>query len=226
MANSGVNDWDEGAPIISDPRRQGAGEILSLRKAARGRLNKEHAAFATGDVTTGDGGGEHLPGSALDYYQENAPTLRPDGLTALDTDDAGRKWIKVSTKVERFWSGSGWVPIHTDADQNVISSFDTDLSASYNATPSPVTGLTAGVWLVTLSGLTQHSDGTDWEYTLTLTSGANTVTYKNQSIDTDAAMPFTATVVLTIPVGQTSFSISGVAHIRHFARITGIKLSA
>lgn len=109
MANASANDWDEGTPLISNPRRQGAGEIQFLREAVRARLNKEHKALVTGDVTAGLGGGEHVMGSAMVYYQTTAPTLRPDGVTALDSSDKGRVWVKSSDNTISWWDGTQWV---------------------------------------------------------------------------------------------------------------------
>jgi hypothetical protein len=100
MPNTGPDDWVETDPQITDPRQDGALEITSLRGAVKKRVDKEHVAL--GVITGGSlatGGGEHKPGSAKVFVGPTAPTLRPDGSTALAAADDGRLWIKTVSDV-------------------------------------------------------------------------------------------------------------------------------
>lgn len=103
MPNSDPSHWDETSPSLSQPRRDGAAEILSLRQGVRKRMSKEHKTLAASDA-----GGEHLQGSAKGYYQTTAPTLRPDGVTSLNADDAGRLWFDSDAGVLWVWTGSAF----------------------------------------------------------------------------------------------------------------------
>lgn len=112
MANTTEDDWDENAPVLTDPRRDGALEILSLRQAVGKRVAKEHV-----DPDAAGVGGEHLEGSARGYYEDSAPANRPDGTTALDVDDQGRIWAD-SNDTDRklfMWTGSAWEEISKQA---------------------------------------------------------------------------------------------------------------
>jgi hypothetical protein len=62
------------------------------------------------DLSTGTAiaDGWHIQGSAIDYYQASAPTTRPDGMTALDASDYGRRWYNTSTGVESIYTVGGW----------------------------------------------------------------------------------------------------------------------
>lgn len=112
MANTSDGlSWGETTPASADPRKDGAAEILGLRKGLRLRLNKEHFALAVmsagPDLETG--GGEHKLGSAVAFYEASEPTLRPDGVTILDSDDTGRLLIDTTTgRVLKVWDGSAW----------------------------------------------------------------------------------------------------------------------
>lgn len=223
MANGSVNDWDEGTPIISNPRRQGAGEIQFLRQSVRGRVNKEHAPLITGDITLGLGGGEHLPGSAMVYYQTDAPTLRPDGLTSLDTDDAGRVWIKDTDGTFHWWDGTQWIAATTAAQ-----SFDLPggplsgetwtyggtafpLSAPFS-TPITIHSLQPGKWLLFVMGTFDGSQ------TGTLSVTINTVTRSYLSGSTvDGQVPFMLVfrvVVTGSPTGAISITAVSSASIK------------
>lgn len=103
MPNTTSADWSESSPALSEPRRDGALEITSLRGAVRTRLLKEHEEPAAASV-----GGEHLQGSAKVYVDASAPTLRPDGTTALDADDEGRLWYPNGEGPPKIWTGAAW----------------------------------------------------------------------------------------------------------------------
>lgn len=73
------------------------------------RLAKEHVTPAASSV-----GGEHKRGSAIDWFQTTAPTTRPDGVTALTTDDRGRTWCDTTNNVLKMLTAIGspntWTP--------------------------------------------------------------------------------------------------------------------
>lgn len=107
--------WNETQPSDSDNISLGAQELRDLRKGVRIRLEKEHT-----DVDVSSAGGEHLEGSAKIYRQDAAPTNRPDGLTALDSDDDGRMWLESDQNATtgvvdqlNVFNGSSFDPIHT-----------------------------------------------------------------------------------------------------------------
>lgn len=127
MPNSDPSHWDETSPTLSQPRRDGAAEILSLRQGIRERLSKEHVAPGPSDV-----GGEHLAGSARSYYQTTAPTQNPDTSASLGADDAGRTWFDSDGGVLWVWTGSTWSRVATQG-----ISFST---ASVNAAQLPTVG--------------------------------------------------------------------------------------
>ncbi len=87
--------WDQNNPVSADPRKDGAAEILGLRKGVKLRLDKEHDAlglYSSGDSSTG--GGEHKRGSAKAFFQDDDPTERVDAQTTLlDSNDNGRLYV-------------------------------------------------------------------------------------------------------------------------------------
>ncbi len=103
MANTTNDNWDEAAPTLTDERRDGAQEIRVLRGGVGDRLGKEHVDPAAAGV-----GGEHIKGSAMVYSQAAAPTLKPDGVTALDAADAGRLWHDTDNDKLFMYDGSDW----------------------------------------------------------------------------------------------------------------------
>ena len=199
MANSSAADWDEGAPLISDPRRQGAGEILNLRKATRARLAKEHDTPAAASV-----GGEHKQGSAKCYYQSAEPTLRPDGVTALSSADYGRLWIDSDDGSLYRYTATGWVAFDTS-----VQSFDLPgapgadeawtyggsafpLSAPFSL-PVQVSGLNAGRWMFWVAGTFDGST----TGSLSITINGQTRTYTSSST-VDGQVPFLMCVRATV----------------------------
>jgi hypothetical protein len=105
MAHDGSGTgWDTAAPANTDDVRNGALEIRDLRVGVALRADKEHVAAGVSSA-----GGEHKAGSAIPYYQEDEPTLRPDGSTALDSDDAGRLWVDSETGVVSIYDGTEWI---------------------------------------------------------------------------------------------------------------------
>lgn len=192
MANSSANDWDEGAPVISDHRRLGATEINSLRKAVRLRMAKEHETPAAAGV-----GGEHKAGSAVSYYQASAPTKRPDTTTDLDSDDAGRVWVDSDTKEVFIWDGNSWeallaVPSETAA----IAQFEKTDGGASPTIPLQQTGLTPGTYIVWVEGTTVNGSGsTSFTLSLTVNSITRTVVIDNVP---DGTAPFSIALHITV----------------------------
>jgi hypothetical protein len=80
--------WDSAfnnAPIASDKVGEGYLEIQKTRIAVQERLVKEHDFATTSGALSAHG--QHKKGSAVSYIQADAPTLRPDGTTALNDSD-------------------------------------------------------------------------------------------------------------------------------------------
>ena len=75
-------------------------------------MENEHSSYTTKGGTSGGSVAAdflHKAGSGRVYYQASAPTLRPDGVTALSAADAGREWVETTYLSRRTWSGSAWV---------------------------------------------------------------------------------------------------------------------
>lgn len=83
------------------------GEITDTKDQIATRLNLEHTTIVTG-TGPDDIGCLHKEGSAVVYYAAAAsePTTRPDGATALDSDDEGRLWVGSDDSVLRVYDGS------------------------------------------------------------------------------------------------------------------------
>lgn len=86
----------------------GAGneEMQDIKDTFRVRIAREHELSLT-EASPQTLHGAHKPGSAVPYVQSSAPTLRPDGVTALGEDDHGRLWIDTDTLKIYFWNWSG-----------------------------------------------------------------------------------------------------------------------
>ena len=114
----------ENNPENSDGPNFGAAEMRSDRKAVRERLEKEHTMNLLSGVVANDG--YHKPGSSKDYYQADAPTLRPDGVTALTADDNGRKWVRSTDKRLYVYVHPDWVTLSTiNTNDNTFSGNNT-----------------------------------------------------------------------------------------------------
>lgn len=101
--------WDESAPDPSDAHGLGVYEIRDVRKGVRIRMSKEHVTLAGSSA-----GGEHKQGSAVAWIQEDEPTTRPDGTTALTSADIGRMWLDLTNGVLKILTAIGspntWTP--------------------------------------------------------------------------------------------------------------------
>ena len=100
----------ENNPENSDGPNFGAAEMRSDRRAVRERLEKEHTMNLLSGVVANDG--YHKPGSSKDYYQADAPTLRPDGVTALTADDNGRRWVRSTDNINHVYIHPNWVRLN------------------------------------------------------------------------------------------------------------------
>jgi hypothetical protein len=127
--------WLTTAPDQDQPHGNDYQEHQSTRKSIEFVNNKEHEAIAN-DPSAADGGGEHKVGSAKIYHGDystsaagdNLPTLRPDGATALDASDAGRRAYDTDATYGGLyyrWSGSAWV-----SDGKAVLTTDNDLSGN------------------------------------------------------------------------------------------------
>jgi len=101
-----------GAPDLNQPHGNDYLEHQSTRKSMEFINNKEHEVLVN-PMSTSAGGGVHKNGSSVAYFTSTAPTLRPDGLTALaDNDvDKGRVWFDSTFDPPAMmkWNGSSWV---------------------------------------------------------------------------------------------------------------------
>ena len=99
-------------PAESESLADGDDAIRNTRKSWQERAEVEHL----GKITDTQGNhGTHRAGSAKCYYQAAAPTLRPDGVTALTDDDKGRLWLDTDTDILYIYKGTvaGWVTMTT-----------------------------------------------------------------------------------------------------------------
>jgi len=211
VANTNGDSWDEASPARTDQRRDGAQEILSLRKGTSQRANKEHATYAASGV-----GGEHKAGSAKAYYQANAPTLRPDGVTALDTNDKGRLWVKSTDNSLYQWDGSAWQNFELSRQSfDLPGSPGADETWTYGgtafplttpfATPIQVSNLQAGRWMFWIAGTFDGSQ--TGSFTITINGQSRTI-YSATTVD--GQVPF----LICIRASVTSSNL--------YARITAI----
>ena len=99
----------EAAPAGGDSPALGDDKIREVKSAVSERLIKEHKMDLSSGAAASDGW--HRQGSAIDYYQASAPTTRPDGVTALDASDYGRRWVRTGDRAELVYTASGWVAL-------------------------------------------------------------------------------------------------------------------
>lgn len=214
MANSVEGDWDEGSPVISQSRRAGALEINSLRKAVRLRMAKEHITLAASPT-----GGEHKAGSAVSYYQADAPTLRPDGATSLGSADAGRIWIDSDTKYVYIWTGSAWTSQLIPSPAINIYQFEkTDGSLWPPSTTLQKTGLTPGTYIVWVEGTTINGTGsTAFTTSVTVNGITRTVVIDNVP---DGTAPFSISLQITV-VGDGLCTLSAASNVARIMKMFG-----
>jgi len=131
------------SPADGDSIKYGAGKIRELKGAAYERLVKEHVM----DLSAGgaDVDGWHRAGSAKGWYGGSAPTKRPDGITNLDAEDAGRIWLDTSGSPTaiKVWDGTAFDDT-TDIPSPASFVIETITSGSGNWTvPAGVTQVKA-----------------------------------------------------------------------------------
>lgn len=106
-----ADEWDVTKPINHTLVSALPEEIRKLKASAKTQIDREHETPVDGDVT----GGEHSNGSAVAYRDTATPSNRPDGSTALASNnvDKGRLWIDDNlTQVPiKRWNGSAWVTV-------------------------------------------------------------------------------------------------------------------
>lgn len=195
MANTSADDWDGSSPALSEPRRDGALEITSLRGAVRTRLLKEHEEPAAAGV-----GGEHLPGSAKAYaYNATAPTLRPDAATAFTADDEGRLFRSdTNNRLKILNSSPAWVDIdHPGRSRNATYN-----TTPFNATLATSASVEAGIFQVLVQGsLTVESD-----FTLTI----NGVSFNGHALAGNFLYPCVVSLAATGTISITAITpVSG-----------------
>jgi len=100
------------APADGDNPGQGDDKIRELKAEIEKRMRNEHSTYvnaAFGTTGTQPKDWLHRAGSARAYYLSNAPTLRPDGVTSLGTNDKGRLWVSNGVgHAVKVWTGSAW----------------------------------------------------------------------------------------------------------------------
>ncbi len=216
MANTTANDWDEGSPALTDPRRDGATEIVSLRAGIGDRLGKEHIDPAAGGV-----GGEHIAGSAMAYYQATAPTLRPDGVTALSSADYGRVWVDSDDKSVYTYTSGGWAPVK--------GSIALEISHFYKTFPDPwtgsrsQTGLADGQWFVLVFATLSGGLANEASYTASITVNSQT---RSVVIDNhpDGSAPICLPFFITLTGGSGSIEVaSSPSNIQRVTHMVGFR---
>jgi hypothetical protein len=99
-------------PSATDKASEGDDRIREIKTDVRSRIGNEHGTYANLAVgATGVATADwfHKGGSAVAYYQDTAPTQRPDASTTLGTNDVGRLWVDSDNKEFNYWDGSAWV---------------------------------------------------------------------------------------------------------------------
>lgn len=135
--------WGVDTPVGASPRKDGAAEVLGLRKGIALRYDKEHVTADTmgAGPDRATGGGEHKKGSAVAYFEDGAPALtRPDAdSTAFTADDSGR--LAVDT------TGSSYVLKVYDHDD---TAFHNTSGTQHIAGSMTVSSLVAGAVTITV----------------------------------------------------------------------------
>ena len=158
-----ADEWDVTKPVDHTLISDLPGQHRSRKTDTKAVIEKEHR-------TLGDGnsGAEHKQGSAISYFlaTASAPTLRPDGSTALTIEDAGRLWFDTTTHELKVLISVGplvWKILpSTAAAIALLSTLDIagDFSVATNkATIAAASGNTAIAGTLEATGLTTVADG-------------------------------------------------------------------
>lgn len=94
----------EATPADGDNPKFVGERIREIKEAFRERLEVAHVG---GTAEAQVRHGEHRAGSCRPYYQTGAPTVKPDGVTAIDGDDHGRLWLSSATGIHRYSGSEG-----------------------------------------------------------------------------------------------------------------------
>src|SRR6056297_3332610 len=112
-----VVQWDsdfELTPAGGDSPAGGDDRIRELKNTIRSIVDKEHQIDYASSPPTAGAQGWHREGSAIAYYEASEPTNKPDGATALDSDDAGRLWWDSDDDTLDMYSGSAFVDLKVE----------------------------------------------------------------------------------------------------------------
>lgn len=115
-----------GNPVGTDNPKLGPSDIRNTKLGIMERVFKEHTKDSVGGTAALEG--FHSAGSARVYVQADAPTVRPDGITTLNTDDVGRLWVDSDTTDIYYWDGDSWELVNYS-----VSALLTSLASSINA---------------------------------------------------------------------------------------------
>jgi hypothetical protein len=125
--------WDasfEATPAGSDLLSTVDNAIQDEKLAVRQRLEREHNFAVAG---TQSKHGWHKAGSAVSFFQASAPTNKIDpSAVALDTDDAGRFFVRSTDCVAFVWDGSAWQGLTREVTRVSIQGF---FATGTNVTP-------------------------------------------------------------------------------------------
>ncbi|MBU2346694.1 MAG: hypothetical protein KJ888_21085 [Gammaproteobacteria bacterium] len=111
--------WEGTPTATGEAPSGGAVRIQNFKSAVDRRVAHEHGTYSNADV--GADGTEandwwHREGSAVAYYSDTSPSYRPDGTTALGSNDKGRLFVSNSGHYTSYiYTGSAWTSISTYA---------------------------------------------------------------------------------------------------------------
>ena len=161
--------WDNAyavAPANNRLASLGAEDIREFKATVHERMIHEHVMNL--DVGTNTTDGWHRSGSAKVYVGTNAPTTRPDGTTALSTNDNGRLWYDTTDNLLRRYAHPNWT---SDDDSYVNKAYvDTTITGTVQITGAQtITGVktfSGGIDVSNLQGRTRTTGTTTGSYTV------------------------------------------------------------
>ncbi len=128
--------WDgafETVPSGGNKPSLGPSVIRATKQGVRERFSKEHTQDLASGLEAEDG--FHRQGSAVSYFQSAAPTLRPDGITALDSNDNGRLWVDSDTHELFIFKYPDWVSPFTVID-TLLTGAEAEINTALTGTAS------------------------------------------------------------------------------------------
>jgi len=217
--------WNTAVPDNSQPHGNDYNEHRETKLAVGIRMAKEHVDFAADSV-----GGEHKAGSAViyigDYSDKTAgddlPTTKPDGSTALDSDDAGRLAYDTDGTFGGLfykYSGSTWeqVPLVALTGAQTIEGVKT--FSSFPLTPEDAPE--EDYQVANVKFVNDNSGAANW--TPTAYAGEESITFpnglimkmgykarsgRNTVLAFDTAFPNACIVAMISPVNESEHNIS------------------